>query len=108
VVVTQTWLRRLTSELSATIKQQELAITRQREFRRSFMREIKVGVDTISVLHIRRDISSSLDLSIEELLFFVLDLEKCTNCVAGELACSMEHHGEYNPAKSRITVFDFP
>jgi len=37
-----------------------------------------------------------------------LDLEKCTGCRSCELACSMEHHGEYNPAKSRITVFDFP
>jgi hypothetical protein len=53
VVVTQTRLRRLTSELSLTInqqeKQQELAITEQREFLRPFMREIKVGVDTIKI-----------------------------------------------------------
>lgn len=36
-----------------------------------------------------------------------VDLEKCTGCRACELACSMKHHGEYNPAKSRITVFGF-
>ncbi len=36
-----------------------------------------------------------------------VDMEKCTGCRACELACSMEHHDEYNPAKSRITVFDF-
>jgi carbon-monoxide dehydrogenase iron sulfur subunit len=36
-----------------------------------------------------------------------LDLEKCTGCRSCELACSMKHHGEYNPAKSRITVFGF-
>ena len=36
-----------------------------------------------------------------------VDLEKCTGCRRCELACSMRHHGEYNPAKSRITVFGF-
>ena len=36
-----------------------------------------------------------------------VDLEKCTGCRACELACSMKHHDEYNPAKSRITVFGF-
>jgi len=36
-----------------------------------------------------------------------VDMQKCTGCRACELACSMKHHGEYNPAKSRITVFGF-
>jgi len=36
-----------------------------------------------------------------------VDLEKCTGCKVCELACSMKHHGEYNPARSRITVFGF-
>jgi len=36
-----------------------------------------------------------------------VDLEKCTGCRACELACSMKHHSEYNPVKSRIIVFGF-
>lgn len=34
-----------------------------------------------------------------------VDLEKCTGCRSCELVCSARHYGEYNPAKSRITVF---
>jgi len=30
--------------------------------------------------------------------------EKCTACRICELACSLHHHGEINPAKSRIKV----
>ena len=37
----------------------------------------------------------------------VTDIEKCTGCGLCELICSFKHHGEFNPAKSRIhkTVF---
>lgn len=34
----------------------------------------------------------------------MVDLAKCTGCRMCELVCSMKHHGEYNPAKSRINV----
>jgi len=37
----------------------------------------------------------------------VIDVGKCTGCRQCELACSYEHTGEFNPARSRITVFDF-
>ncbi len=37
----------------------------------------------------------------------VIDVGKCTGCRQCELACSYEHIGEFNPARSRITVFDF-
>ena len=33
--------------------------------------------------------------------------EKCTGCLQCELACSLEHEGSFNPAKSRIKVFEF-
>ena len=33
--------------------------------------------------------------------------EKCTGCLQCELACSYENYGIFNPAKSRIKVFDF-
>ncbi len=35
------------------------------------------------------------------------DLEKCTGCRTCELVCSMKHHDEYNPQKSRIRVYNF-
>lgn len=37
-----------------------------------------------------------------------VDIEKCSGCRACELACSMEHYGEYNPSKSMIRVSMFP
>lgn len=33
--------------------------------------------------------------------------EKCTGCLQCEMACSYEHEGVFNIAKSRIKVFDF-
>ncbi len=33
--------------------------------------------------------------------------EKCTGCLQCEMACSFEHEGNFNPAKSRIKVFTF-
>ncbi len=33
--------------------------------------------------------------------------EKCTGCLQCELACSFENEGVFNPAKSRIKVFEF-
>jgi len=33
--------------------------------------------------------------------------EKCTGCLQCEMACSYEHEGNFNPAKSRIKVFTF-
>jgi len=33
--------------------------------------------------------------------------DKCTGCSQCELACSYEHEGAFNPAKSRIKVFKF-
>jgi Fe-S-cluster-containing hydrogenase component 2 len=33
--------------------------------------------------------------------------EKCTGCLQCELACSYTHHATFNPALSRIKVFDF-
>lgn len=33
--------------------------------------------------------------------------EKCTGCMQCELACSYEHEGAFNPAKSRIKVFNY-
>ncbi|MCZ6522953.1 MAG: 4Fe-4S dicluster domain-containing protein [Alphaproteobacteria bacterium] len=37
----------------------------------------------------------------------VIDPEKCTGCMQCEMACSFEHEGIFNPAKSRIKVFEF-
>ena len=37
----------------------------------------------------------------------VIDPGKCTGCKQCELACSYVKEGEFNPAKSRIRVFDF-
>ena len=36
-----------------------------------------------------------------------IDPEKCTGCLQCELACSYENEGVFNPAKSRIKVFNF-
>ena len=33
--------------------------------------------------------------------------DKCTGCLQCEMACSYENYGIFNPAKSRIKVFDF-
>ena len=35
----------------------------------------------------------------------LIDPEKCTSCLQCEMACSFEHEGVFNPAKSRIYVF---
>jgi len=37
----------------------------------------------------------------------LIDADKCTSCLQCELACSFEHEGAFNPAKSRIKVFEF-
>ena len=37
----------------------------------------------------------------------VLDAEKCTGCRLCESACSDFNEGEFNPARSRIRVFNF-
>ena len=37
----------------------------------------------------------------------VIDPEKCTSCLQCEMACSFEHTGAFNPARSRIKVFEF-
>ncbi len=37
----------------------------------------------------------------------VIDPEKCTCCLQCEMACSFEHTGAFNPARSRIKVFEF-
>ena len=36
-----------------------------------------------------------------------LDPGKCTGCLQCEMACSYENYGVFNPAKSRIKVFNF-
>ena len=36
-----------------------------------------------------------------------LEPEKCTGCLQCEMACSYENEGVFNPAKSRIKVFNF-
>ncbi|MFQ5784445.1 MAG: 4Fe-4S dicluster domain-containing protein [Alphaproteobacteria bacterium] len=33
--------------------------------------------------------------------------EKCTGCRQCEMACSFEHGGTFNPARSRIKIFEF-
>ncbi len=35
----------------------------------------------------------------------LIDPVKCTSCLQCEMACSFEHEGAFNPAKSRIKVF---
>jgi len=37
----------------------------------------------------------------------LIDPDKCTSCLQCEMACSFEHEGAFNPAKSRIKVFEF-
>ncbi len=37
----------------------------------------------------------------------ILDADKCTSCLQCEIACSLEHEGLFNPAYSRIKVFEF-
>ena len=37
----------------------------------------------------------------------LIDPEKCTSCLQCELACSFHHEGAFNPARSRIKVFEF-
>lgn len=37
----------------------------------------------------------------------VINPDKCTACRACELACSMKHTGEFNPARSRIKDYNF-
>ena len=36
-----------------------------------------------------------------------IDPAKCTGCLQCEMACSYENYQVFNPAKSRIKVFDF-
>lgn len=36
-----------------------------------------------------------------------LNADKCTGCLQCEMACSYENYGVFNPAKSRIKVFEF-
>jgi len=36
----------------------------------------------------------------------IIDAEKCTSCLQCEMACSYEHTGAFNPARSRIKVFE--
>ena len=37
----------------------------------------------------------------------LIDPAKCTSCLQFELACSYENEGVFNPARSRIKVFEF-
>ncbi len=37
----------------------------------------------------------------------LIDPEKCTSCLQCERACSFEHEGVFNPARSRIKFFEF-
>jgi carbon-monoxide dehydrogenase iron sulfur subunit len=36
----------------------------------------------------------------------IIDANKCTSCLQCEMACSYEHTGAFNPARSRIKVFE--
>ena len=36
-----------------------------------------------------------------------LKADLCTSCLQCEMACSLEHEGYFNPARSRIKVFEF-
>jgi NAD-dependent dihydropyrimidine dehydrogenase PreA subunit len=36
-----------------------------------------------------------------------IEPDKCTGCLQCEMACSYENYGMFNPAKSRIKVFEF-
>ena len=37
----------------------------------------------------------------------LIDPHKCTSCLQCEMACSFQHEGVFNPARSRIKVFEF-
>ena len=37
----------------------------------------------------------------------LIDPDKCTSCLQCEMACSYQHEGVFNPARSRIKVFEF-
>ena len=37
----------------------------------------------------------------------LIDPEKCTSCLQCEMACSFENEGVFNPARSRIKIFEF-
>ena len=37
----------------------------------------------------------------------LIDPAKCTSCLQCEMACSFEHEGVFNPARSRIKIFEF-
>ncbi len=37
----------------------------------------------------------------------LIDPDLCTSCLQCEMACSFEHEGAFNPAHSRIKVFEF-
>ena len=37
----------------------------------------------------------------------LIDADKCTSCLQCEMACSFEHEGSFNPARSRIKIFEF-
>lgn len=37
----------------------------------------------------------------------LIDADKCTSCLQCEMACSFEHEGVFNPARSRIKIFEF-
>ncbi len=37
----------------------------------------------------------------------LIDPAKCTSCLQCEMACSLEHTGAFNPARSRIKIFEF-
>ena len=36
-----------------------------------------------------------------------INADKCTGCLQCEMACSYKYYGVFNPAKSRIKIFDF-
>ena len=37
----------------------------------------------------------------------LIDPAKCTSCLQCEMACSYEHTGAFNPARSRIKIYEF-
>jgi len=37
----------------------------------------------------------------------LIEPAKCTSCLQCEMACSFEHTGAFNPARSRIKIFEF-
>lgn len=37
----------------------------------------------------------------------ILNADLCTSCLQCEMACSFENEGQFNPARSRIKVFEF-